>query len=364
MACEAIGAARSNPDARDDQGSFAFWRSKRAPIADLVTGEQDADGQPGIWKLNMHFVNDAEVTRVLTFPILIAAMEEAHHRPKIEILDGYLGSEKQQYVIRSAVDSGRYMASKMFTSFPANLAEAKIPAVQAVCVLFDGSNGRPLAVMDGTEVTHWRTAADSALGAKFLASPNPETLLVVGAGEMSRWLIRAHRTVRPSLRRVLIWNRNMMRASDLAARMSQEGVSAETTTDLDAATGVADVITTCTRSHEPLIKGANLRPGVHLDLVGGYTPQTREADDEAARRARVFVDRRESAFDGVGDILQPIASGAIKETDVLGDLYDLAGGLEGRRSPVDITLFKNAGGGHLDLMTCEVVFQQLGAKLS
>ena len=137
----------------------------------------------------MKFVNDEEVTRVLTFPVLIAAMEEAHRRPKIEVLDGYLGDEKQQYVIRSAVDRGRYMASKMFTSFPANLADGKMPAVQAICVLFDGSNGRPLAAIDGTEVTHWRTAADSALGAKFLAPPNPETLLVVGAGEMSRWLI-------------------------------------------------------------------------------------------------------------------------------------------------------------------------------
>lgn len=240
-----------------------------------------------------------------------------------------------------------------------------MPAVQAICVLFDGSNGRPLAVMDGTEITHWRTAADFALGAKFLAPPNPETLLVVGAGEMSRFLVQAHRTVRPSLRRVLIWNRTKERAADLAKQLKQEGIEAETTTDLDKATQDADVITTCTRSHAPLIKGVNLRPGVHLDLVGGYTPQTREADDDAARRARVFVDRRESAFDGVGDILQPIANGAIKETDVLGDLYDLAGGtVVGRHSSADITFFKNAGGGHLDLMTCEAVFKQLGKKLT
>jgi ornithine cyclodeaminase len=115
------------------------------------------------------------------------------------------------------------------------------------------------------------------------------------------------------------------------------------------------------RSHVPLIKGANLRPGVHLDLVGGYTPETREADDEAARRGLVFVDRRESAFKGVGDILQPIASGAIRESDVLGDLYDLVGGqFRGRRSPSDITYFKNAGGAHLDLMTAEVVLAQVG----
>ncbi|MBV8850664.1 MAG: dehydrogenase [Methylobacteriaceae bacterium] len=311
----------------------------------------------------MHFISGADVARILTFPILIAAMEEAHRRPRAEMLDGFLGDERGQYVVRSAVDRGRYMASKMFTSFPGNLAAGKMPAVQAVCVLFDGVDGRPLAVIDGTAITHWRTAADSALAAKFLAPNDPEVLLVVGAGEMAAWLVRAHRTVRPSLRRIIIWNRTMTRAEALAARLRGDGIAAEAAANLDAATRIADVITTCTRSHEPLIKGANIPPGVHLDLVGGYTRETREADDEAARRARIFVDRRESAFHGVGDILQPIASGAIKESDVLGDLYDLAAGAAGRQSLADITFFKNAGGGHLDLMTCEVVFEQLGAKL-
>jgi len=182
---------------------------------------------------------------------------------------------------------------------------------------------------------------------------------------MSRWLIRAHKAVRPSLEHVFIWNRTAERADHLAAQLKLEGFDARVIADLDAATREADIITTCTRSHVPLIKGVNLRRGVHLDLVGGYTPQTREADDEAARRSRVFVDRRESAFDGVGDILQPIASGVMKETDVLGDLYDLASGaVVGRTSESEITFFKNAGGGHLDLITCETVFQQLDIKLS
>jgi ornithine cyclodeaminase len=252
------------------------------------------------------------------------------------------------------------MASKLITSFPSNLNTGELPAVQAVCILFDGTNGRPLAVMDGTEITYWRTAADSALGAKILAPPAPATLLVVGAGQMSRWLVRAHRAVRPSLRRVLIWNRSTERATEVAISLTQEGMETVVVVDLASATRVADVICTCTRSHEPLILGSNLRPGIHLDLVGGYTPETREADDEAARRARVFVDRRESAFAGVGDILQPIANGAIRSGDVLGDLYELVGdAVPGRRSPADITFFKNAGGAHLDLMTAELVFRQI-----
>jgi len=308
----------------------------------------------------MRFVGAEEIRRILNFPMLVAALESGHRRPKIEIQDGFLGSEQEQYFVRHAVDRGRFMASKLITSFPANLIKGELPAVQAVCILFDGANGRPLAIMDGTEITYWRTAADSALGAKILAPAAPATLLVVGAGQMSSWLVRAHRTVRPSLRHVLIWNRSPERATQLSISLKQEGIEAEAVDDLASATRLADLICTCTRSHEPLVLGGNLRPGAHLDLVGGYTPETREADDEAARRARVFVDRRESAFKGVGDILQPIANGAIGAADVLGDLYDLLGGtVPGRRSPSDITFFKNAGGAHLDLMTAELVFLQI-----
>ncbi|WP_349629725.1 hypothetical protein [Bradyrhizobium genosp. L] len=110
-----------------------------------------------------------------------------------------------------------------------------------------------------------------------------ETLLVVDAGEMAHWLVRGHRTVRPSLRRVQIWNRTVERAVVLATLLESDGIAAEAVTDLDAASREADIITTCARSREPLVKGANLRPGTPLDLVGGFTPETREADDEAAR---------------------------------------------------------------------------------
>ncbi len=260
--------------------------------------------------------------------------------------------------MRHAVDSGRYMASKLITSFPGNLQTGALPAVQALCVLFDGRDGQPLAILDGTELTYWRTAADSALGAQILSPTHAVTLLMVGAGAMAAHLVRAHRSVRPSLQRILVWNRTPERAANLVAQLREEGIEAECALDLAAATKTADIISTCTRSNAPLIHGANLKPGTHLDLVGGYTPTTREADDEAARRSLVFVDCRESAFDGVGDIALPVAHRAIKESDVLGDLYDLIGGrVAGRRSSSDITFFKNAGGGHLDLMTAELIFR-------
>jgi ornithine cyclodeaminase len=304
----------------------------------------------------MHFISAADIRRLLTFPVLVDALEAAHRRPKMQAHDAMLGNPRELYFVRSAVDAGRFMASKLITSFPGNLG-GDLPAVQAVVALFDGTNGKPLAVIDGTELTYWRTAADSALGSRLLSRPDVRTLLVVGAGEMAKWLVRSHRAVRPSIERVLIWNRTAERAKMLVDLLKAEGIAGEPVSDLDAASHEADLITTCTRSPAPLVKGANLKPGAHLDLVGGYTPDTREADDEAARRSLVFTDRRESAFHGVGDILSPIKSGAIRESDVLGDLYDLVPGkVKGRRSADDITFFKNAGGGHLDLMTAEVVF--------
>src|SRR4051794_5167144 len=136
----------------------------------------------------MHFGRGAAVSRIFEFPVLIAAMGGAHRRPKAEMVDGFLGDETAQFVVRSAVDRGRYMASKMFTSFPANLEGGEMPAVQAVCVLFDGADGRPLAVIDGTAGTPWGTPADLAFGAKVFAPLNPGVLVVVGAGRVAPWL--------------------------------------------------------------------------------------------------------------------------------------------------------------------------------
>lgn len=301
----------------------------------------------------MRFIDARTISDVLTYPILIDAIERAHRRPRIAMQDVMLPMGADHYFTRHAVDAGRYLASKLITSFPGNRARDDLPTVQAVCVLFDGTNGTALAVLDGTEITYWRTSADSALASKLLSREDAQTLLVVGAGAMSRWLIAAHRAVRPSLSRVLVWNRDHDRARALCDELD----GAEPVSDLDGALGIADIVTCATGSRTPLISGALLRPGTHLDLVGSHSADTREADDDSLRRGRVFVDHHEAALH-TGDLIGPIASGAISAEDVLADLYDLVPGrVAGRLSPNDITVFKNAGGGHLDLIACETVYR-------
>ena len=219
-------------------------------------------------------------------------------------------------------------------------------------MLFDGENGRPLASLDGTELTYWKTAADSALGTRFLAREDSRALCMIGAGAQAPHLIRAHCSVRPSIERVTIWNRTHAKAEALAAAAPVDRVTFQASTDIEAACRDADIITAATAAEAPLVLGAWLRPGQHLDLVGGYKPEMREADSDAFERARVFVDARETTVGICGDLLEPIREGRFSADRIEGDLFDLCrNGLPSPRAADDITLFKNGGGGHLDLMT-------------
>jgi ornithine cyclodeaminase/alanine dehydrogenase-like protein (mu-crystallin family) len=226
-----------------------------------------------------------------------------------------------------------------------------------VFVLFDHDDGRPLAVIDGAGITAWKTAADSALGSRYLSRSDARCLLMVGAGALARPLIGAHRSVRPAIEKVLLWNRTPARAEALAAELGREGLRVEVATDLAAAVGQADVVSAATRTEQPVIQGAWLQPGTHLDLVGAFTASMREADDAALRRARLFVDARETTLDHIGELKIPIERGVIGKDDVVGDLYDLAAGLAWQRAPDDITIYKNGGGAHLDLMTAIAIYR-------
>ena len=217
-------------------------------------------------------------------------------------------------------------------------------------LLFDGETGEVLAMIDGTELTYRKTAADSALGSKLLSRDDSRTLLMIGAGGLARHLIAAHRAVRPSIDRVLIWNRTPDKAEALVA----VGVADSVVDDLDAAVNSADVISTATMVRDPLVKGALLRPGTHVDCVGAFLPDHREVDDDVVTRAEIFVDSREAAVHESGDLVIPTAAGTIGPDVVRADLFQLCRGEHpGRSGPDAITMFENGGGGHLDLMTAQ-----------
>ncbi len=304
-----------------------------------------------------------DIHRLLDYPSLIDGLDDAHRGPTPLVERSYLQQDgaagSDGLLVWSAWLPGQAMGSKIVTIFPGNRSSVpEIPTVHGVFTLFDGVDGAPLAIFDGTALTVRKTAADSGLGARYLAPPEARILLMVGAGAMARHLIAAHRAVRPCVEKVLVWNRTPGRAEDLVAELADGSISVAP--DLETAARQADIISCATRSVEPLIKGAWLKRGCHLDLVGGFTPDMREADDEAARRARIYVDTRWFTLADCGDISQPLKSGVISESDIRGDLFDLARGTaRGRQSAREITLFKNAGGGHLDLFCATLLYDQL-----
>src|SRR5690606_315490 len=241
--------------------------------------------------------------------------------------------------------------------FPGNEAAGE-PTILGVYILMSGTTGRPLAMIDAPELTVRRTASASALAARYLAREDASTLLCVGAGALAPCLVRAHASVRP-IRDVMVWNRNGDKARALAETLRGEGMQAKAVDDADDAVGQADIVTCSTMSDRPLVKGALLRPGTHVDLVGAYRPDLRESDDEVMRRARIFVDTREGALSEGGDVVQPLKSGAIAEGDIVGDLFDLtAGRVRGRTAADEITAFKSVGIAIEDLAVAILLYER------
>ncbi|MEM8743772.1 MAG: dehydrogenase [Pseudomonadota bacterium] len=310
----------------------------------------------------MRVFSAEELRRAFDFQTLIDALECGHRAGRPQLADTLLG---QHYMVRSAHSGAGLIGSKLITIFPDNPNTGSLPSIQAAIVLFDGTDGQPRALLDATELTYWKTAADSALGSRMLSREDAETLVVFGAGGLAPWLVRAHCVVRPSLKRALVWNRTSGRAEAMADELSQDGMSVEVASDPETAVRRADIVTTATMATKPVLHGDWLRAGAHVDLVGGFSEETREADDAVFSRGTVFVDCMESALDGVGDIDGPLQSGAISKEDLLGDLFDLVPGtVGGRQSADEITVFKNAGGAHLDLMVAAALVERIEAGAS
>lgn len=309
----------------------------------------------------MRFIDAGQIRDKLDFPGLIAHLKQAHRQPppaveRVLMQDRSDAGTDNAMLVWPAWQHGGHLGAKVVTMFPDN---RELPGVQGVYLLFDGNTGAPQAVIDGTELTYWKTAADAALGADLLARADATRLLMVGAGALAPYLIRAYQAIRPGLRQVQIWNRTQHKADQVAAGV--RGTPAHSVTDLQAAAREADIICCATSSLEPLVHGAWLRPGTHLDLIGGFTPAMRETDDDAVRRSMLFVDSRWFTTDHVGDLTQPLARGVIQRAHVLADLFELCvGSHAGRTDAAQITLCKYGGGAHLDLMAAQYIASHTG----
>lgn len=313
----------------------------------------------------MRVVSAEAVDRALDFPALIAALAAALRA------DIVLPVRHHHTLARPGGDAthllmpawhggaGGYLGIKLVNVFPGNAALG-LPSVMGAYMLMNGDTGAPLAVIDGTRLTLWKTAAASALAAQYLASPDAATHLMVGAGALAPFFIRAMRAVRP-IARTIIWNKTFANAEKLAATMRAQGLDVQASDDLEAACGAADILSTATLATTPLVRGAWLRPGVHLDLVGAFTPAMRESDDAAVLRARLFCDIRDSALKEGGDLVQPLKAGLITAARIEADLFDLCRGkVDFARKADDITLFKSAGSALLDLATAALIHESQG----
>ena len=311
-------------------------------------------------------VDAKTVARALPYDQLISALERAfagnvevplrsHHTiPVPEGTDGTL-------LLMPAWQSGESIGIKIATVFPDN-AKHDSPAVFASYLLLSAESGVPVAVLDGTELTVRRTAAASALASTYLSREDASSLLMVGTGNLAPHLVMAHATARP-ISKVVIWGRRQEAAEDIADRITAAGLAATATDDLEAAVTAADIISCATLASDPLVKGEWLQAGQHLDLVGAFRLDMREADDDALQRADIYVDTRTGALSEAGEIVHGIENGAIKESDICGELSELAtGSVNGRQDAARITLFKSVGTALEDLAAAELAMQSISAS--
>lgn len=317
----------------------------------------------------MRIVSAEQVDACLDFPSLIDALADAfaagvHAPPRHHHTIANADASDQTLLLMPAWND-HHIAIKQVVVTPDN-GDRSLPAVMASVLLMDKQTGQTIAMIDGARLTLWRTAAASALAARFLAPARARTLLMVGAGALAPYLVRAHRAVR-DIEQVSIWNRTPQNAVKLANVLADDGLHATAIAadGLDEAVSKADIISAATLSREPLISGRLLRPGTHLDLVGAFTPQMRESDDACVERASLFVDTYAGALQEGGDLTQPIKTGRIERSHVKAELSELVTSAHGgRRDDTEITLFKSTGASLEDLAAAALIAQRLDLSVT
>jgi ornithine cyclodeaminase/alanine dehydrogenase-like protein (mu-crystallin family) len=316
------------------------------------------------------FIDAAEVARHLPWPELLNALQQAFAATDLTMptrshhhMQGMAGASTPVLLSMPAWSPGLGVGVKLVTVYPDN-AQVNLSSIQGLYVLLDGSTGRPQAVLDAGELTARRTAAASALASQYLSRPDSATLLMVGTGRLSQYLPLAHAQVRP-ITRVLVWGRSPAKATESVQALQAQGVNALPVNNLQEACDQADIISCATLSKTSLLQGEWLRPGTHVDLVGAFTPQMREADDDVFRRATsVWCDTRAGALAEAGDLIEALASGALTEERIKGDLLSLCrAGQTVPRGHADITVFKSVGAALEDLAAARLCVQRANGLL-
>ena len=290
----------------------------------------------------------AEVEDRLDWLSLTEALAAGHRRPRAAVTDGVLRRGADTLLNRAAWIDGMGSLVKTATVFP-----SADPPVNGAVTLFSDEGGTVEATLDFHLVTKWKTAGDSLLAARRLARPDSADILIVGAGTVARSLREAYGALFPRAA-FRVWNRTGSKAEALAADYPDTAAAP----DLEAAVRAADIVTVATMSTEPVIRGAWLRPGTHLDLIGAYRADMREADDDAITAGRLFVDSRDTVLGHIGEVQNPIDRGVIGPDAIVADFYDPEG--FARETEAGITVFKNGGGAHLDLMTARWMLERAG----
>jgi ornithine cyclodeaminase/alanine dehydrogenase-like protein (mu-crystallin family) len=308
----------------------------------------------------MDFISFEDANSHLNWTETADAIEAGHKLEAAEIGDLLLAKGDRSMLSRGAWIDGVGLALKSVTIYPENSAkQPPLPSVQGAMLIFDSETGALTSIVDGPLVTKWKTAGDSVLGARILARKEAKSYLVIGAGTVSKTLFQAYTEVFPGLETLTVWNRNRTRAEELVAEMAEEGIKVQVADDLEAAVKNADIISTATMTKEPILKGDWVQPGTHVDLIGAFRPDMREADDMLMRKGRLFVDARETTVGEIGELMIPMAAGVFDKDHVQGDFRDLCNGGQGRLSNAEITVFKNGGGAHLDLMTGSMIVKKM-----
>ncbi len=303
-----------------------------------------------------------DIAKLLSYDQVVAALRIGFTKdyvipPRMHLnYENNPSAPENTLLLMPAVSSGEVAGVKIVTVAPDNSSK-DLPTIQGIYYLLDAQTGTPKCLMEAKTLTNWRTAGASALASSYLSRTDSQTLLMIGTGSLSPFLIDAHASQR-AINRLLVYGRSKQKAEALAESKSDKIQNVEVVHDLEEAVGAADIISAATISKEPLIKGEWLKPGQHIDLVGSYRPDMREADNEVIRRSRVFVDTIGMAPKETGDLAVPIAEGILSLGDIQGDLFGLCKGeVSGRNGTEEITLFKSVGHALEDLVTAQLLLK-------